>query len=317
MRDSSPAARAIVALELIQNTPGISGERLGDRLGVSDRAARRYVGILREAGIPIESTPGRYGGYRLGRGFRIPPLMFSPAEALGLVMAALEGRDPAASVDDPVESALGKIIRVLPTSLAGAAEAIRQVSALRTASEPTKPRPDIAAALAQSCAAHRRVRLTYRLGDGTDRVMDVDPWAVSIRHGRWYLLGWSHTKNAQRVLRVDRVERVEMLAETFAPPPDLDPVQAIAEHLAEGWRYEVDIVVDAPAADVAAWIPRNRGRLEAIDADHTRLLASTDEPSWYCQQLLAVDAPFHIVSPPELRATARTISERLLHAADG
>jgi predicted DNA-binding transcriptional regulator YafY len=115
---------------------------------------------------------------------------------------------------------------------------------------------------------------------------------------------------------VDRVERVEVLAETFVPPSDLDPVATIAEHLAEGWRYDVDIVIDAPAAAVAEWIPRNRGRLEVIDADHTRLVATTDEPSWYCQQLVGVNAPFHIRSPDELRATARAIGHRLQEAGD-
>src|SRR6476646_899338 len=98
MIDAGPTGRALVALELIQNAPGITGERLAARLGVSDRAARRYVGILREAGIPIESVSGPYGGYRIGRGARIPPLTFSTSEALGLVMAVLQGWH--GSVDD-------------------------------------------------------------------------------------------------------------------------------------------------------------------------------------------------------------------------
>ncbi|MDQ6657328.1 MAG: HTH domain-containing protein, partial [Actinomycetota bacterium] len=84
VQDASPTARALMALESIQDSPGITAQRLSVRLGVSDRAVRRYVGILREAGIPIDSAPGRYGGYRVGRGFRLPPLMFSTAEALGL-----------------------------------------------------------------------------------------------------------------------------------------------------------------------------------------------------------------------------------------
>ncbi|MFZ0139945.1 MAG: HTH domain-containing protein, partial [Aeromicrobium sp.] len=88
---TSPTARALLVLELLQNAPGITADRLGERLGVSERAARRYVAILRETGIPIESTRGPYGGYRVGRGVRLPPLMFTATEALGLVMAALEG----------------------------------------------------------------------------------------------------------------------------------------------------------------------------------------------------------------------------------
>jgi predicted DNA-binding transcriptional regulator YafY len=56
--DASPTARALLALELVQGSPGISAERLADKLGVSERATRRYVAILREAGIPIESVVG-------------------------------------------------------------------------------------------------------------------------------------------------------------------------------------------------------------------------------------------------------------------
>src|SRR6266849_4165307 len=101
-RDASPTARALLALELVQGSPGITADGLADKLGVSERAARRYVGILREAGIPIESVRGPYGGYRVGRGLRLPPLMFSGAEALGLVMAVLDGHHDASDPADPV-----------------------------------------------------------------------------------------------------------------------------------------------------------------------------------------------------------------------
>jgi biotin operon repressor len=92
----SPTAQALLALEAIQNIPGITVQRLGERLGVTERAARRYVAILREAGLPIESVSGPYGGYQVGYGMRLPPLSFSVAEAVGLVMAVLEGHRAAA-----------------------------------------------------------------------------------------------------------------------------------------------------------------------------------------------------------------------------
>src|SRR6478672_12823753 len=104
--DSSPTARALLTLELVQDSPGITADRIADKLGVTGRAARRYVEILREAGIPIESIRGPYGGYRLGRGVRLPPLMFSSTEALALVMAVLDGHHDASDPTDPVGSAL-------------------------------------------------------------------------------------------------------------------------------------------------------------------------------------------------------------------
>jgi len=313
METDNPTARALLALEVLQNNPGVSGERLGARLGVSDRAARRYVGVLREAGIPVESTSGRYGGYRLGRGTRLPPLMLSPAEALGLVMTALEARGSTTDPADPVGTAIGKILRVLPPSVSEPAAAVRQVPT-SPGDRARVPDPVITAALVQSSAARRRVRIVYRLEPDSSREMDVDPWAVALRRGRWYLLGWSHSKDARRLLRVDRVASVDVLPESFVPPADLDPVRTIEEHLSEGWKYAVEVVVDAPVADVERWIPRRLGRLDEIDATHTRLVGSTTAVDEYARRLAEVEAPFHVVQPPELRDAVLELGRRLLDA---
>ncbi len=312
MNEANPTARALVCLEVLQDHPGITADRLASRLGVSDRAARRYVAILRAAGIPIGSVRGRYGGYRLGRGIRLPPLMLSAAEALGLVMAVLEGRPGAADAADPVGSAIGKIVRVLPASLAESVAAIRQGVTAQARPMPSPPNPEITATLVKASEARRRVRITYRLRE--ERVMELDPWAVSVWRGRWYLLAWSHTSAARRVLRVDRVTSTGMLDVAFTRPDDLDPIATIEEHLSTGWRYDVEVVVDAPVAAVAGWLPRNLGRLEPGDGGRTRLLGTTDEPLWYARHLTAIEAPYRIVSPPELRAAARDLGRRLTRA---
>jgi len=315
-RAENPTARALLTLELIQNNPGITADRLGDRLGVSERAARRYVGTLREAGVPVESERGPYGGYRVGRGFRLPPLMFTAPEALGLVMAVLDSRHRAVDAVDPVGSALDKIVRALPESIAGQAEAVRRGSARGGEPDRGSPSPEITAVLAQACEARRRLRLRYRLGPGEPRVMEVDPWAVVVREGRWYLLCWSHTKAARRVLRVDRVAAVEALDGRSDPPADLDPVAVLDEHLAGGWRHRVEVVVGAPAAVVARRIPRSMGRCEEIEEGRTRLVGSTDALDWYAEQLATVGAPFRIVQPPELREAVEELGRRLLRAAE-
>jgi predicted DNA-binding transcriptional regulator YafY len=310
--DVSPTARTLMVLELIQNSPGITAEQLGDKLGVSERAARRYVAILREAEIPIESVRGPYGGYRVGRGLRLPPLMFTTTEALGLVMAVLEGPRGAA---DPVEDALGKLIRVLPESVARSTDAVRRVSARGPDPGVRTPDPEITAALVSYSHDCRRITIHYRRHH-EEWTMDVDPWAVVVRRGRWYLLCWSHTKDAQRVLRVDKISRVEPQTTAFTPPAELDPMAAVEEHLALGWRYPIELEIDAPAADVAHWIPRSMGRVEAIDENRSRLSASTDEPDWYAAQLWLIRAPFRIVQGPELRAAADFLAQRLRLASE-
>src|SRR3954449_901462 len=157
VHDASPAARALLVLEMIQNSPGITADRLADRLGLSDRAVRRHVTVLREAGIPVESTRGRYGGYRIGRGLRLPPLMFTPTEALGLVMAVLEGHP--APEDDPGGQGLRKIVRALPEPLARPADAVRRVAARGW--EVVVTDVEVTAQLAQACAAGEGLRLEY------------------------------------------------------------------------------------------------------------------------------------------------------------
>jgi predicted DNA-binding transcriptional regulator YafY len=313
--DVSPTARALLALELVQGSPGITADRLADKLGVSERAARRYVGILREAGIPIDSVRGPYGGYRVGRGLRLPPLMFSATEALGLVMAVLDGHHDAGDPTDPVGSALGKIVRALPEPVAAQAEAVRRATAPAPDRAAVRPDPATTTTLVQACSNRRRVRVDYRSEAGSEWLVEVDPWAVVVRHGRWYLLCRTHPKGARRAYRVDRVRGVEVLDVTFSPPADLDPVAMLEENLAAGWEYDVEIVVDAPVEVVGRCVPRTLGRLEPLDAETSRLVGSTSNPWWYAEQLAAVPASYRIVGGPELRGAARAVGRRMLAAA--
>ncbi|WP_151082285.1 helix-turn-helix transcriptional regulator [Nocardioides cynanchi] len=313
MHDTSPTARALLCLEMIQNSPGVTALVLAERLGLSDRAVRRYVAILREAEIPIESERGRYGGYRVGRGLRLPPLMFTSAEALGLVMAAVEGRG-ASDTTEPVGSALAKIIRVLPERVAGPARAVGQVASPGRRPEETAPDPELTAELVEARESGHRVRLDYRTASGRTIVVDLDPWAVVVRHGLWYLLCWSYTADARRALRIDRALDVQRLPDRFTPPPDLDPVRMLEEQLSQGWTHEIEVIVEAPLERVSWWIPRSIGRLEETDGG-TRLLASTDDLAWYAEMLSFVHAPFHVVRPQGLRDELAALAARLDEAS--
>ena len=313
-RDVSPTARALMALEAIQASPGITAADLGRRLGVTERAARRYVAILREADLPIDSVSGPYGGYRVGRGLRLPPLMFTAAEAMGLVMAVLEGHRQAASPADLVGGALAKIVRVLPERVAGPVRAVRDVSA-DDRTPVRSPDPDLTTQLIEACSSARRVRLGYRVGGSRDRTIDVDSWAVVLRHSRWYLLGWSHAAQARRVLRLDRIVSVETLPDTFTPPEDLDALRTLEEHLSQGWTHPVDVLVDATVEQTGRWLPRSLARLQAEPDGRTRLLATTDEPGWYARQLAAIPAPFRVLGCGELRDAVAALGQRLAQSA--
>jgi predicted DNA-binding transcriptional regulator YafY len=312
--DTSPVARALLALELIQASPGITADRLADKLGVTERAARRYASILREAGIPVESTRGPYGGYRLGRGLRLPPLVFSATEALGLVMAVLDGHHDAGDPASLVGAALGKIVRALPEPVAAQAEAVRRATKPAPDRAAARPDPQIATTLVQASIDRRRLRIGYRSEAGSEWTSEVDPWAVVVRHGRWYLLCWSHPADATRAYRVDRVRAVELLASSFSSPADFDPVTMLEDHLAVGWEYEAEITIDAPASLVARCVPRALGKVEATGARTARLSGTTSNLVWYAEQLARVPGPFQVVRCPELRDAVRALGQRLLAA---
>jgi predicted DNA-binding transcriptional regulator YafY len=146
-------------------------------------------------------------------------------------------------------------------------------------------------------------------------VTEADPWAVVVRHGRWYLLCRAGSERAVRAYRVDRMRDVEPLDDPFDRPAGLDPVTMLEEHLAVGWEYAVEVVVEAPADRVRRYLSPALGRLEAVDAQHTRLVGSTSNPYWYAEQLAVIPAPFRVVGGVELRSTVATLGRRLLAAS--
>lgn len=307
----SPTAKALRAMEILQARPGVTAGELAAGLGVTERAVRRYVGILREAGIPVESTRGPYGGYRLGRGTRLPPVVFTEPEALVLVMAVLD--NPA---DDLVDSALGKVVRALPEHVGKQAAALREHASAAPDRNSARPDPATTSALVAAIAARRRVVVTYRPDTGSEWDSEVDPWAVVVRHGRWYLLCHSHRADALRTYRIDRVRAVRETEHGFEPPADLDPVAVVEENLGTGWEFPTRVVFHAPPEQVAPWIRPPMGRLEPL-GDGCVLVGSTSNPAMYAQEWLAsVPVNFRVEGGPELRAAVEALAARFAAAVD-
>jgi predicted DNA-binding transcriptional regulator YafY len=320
--DLSPTGRALRALELLQAQPGITAAQLAAHLGVTERAARRYVAILREADIPVESARGPYGGYRVGRGLRLPPLVFTATEALGLVMAVLDGSHAAADADDPVGAALGKIIRALPENIGQQAATMRQHASAAPDRAAVRPGTETTSALVAAVAAQRRVSISYRSESGRQWQEAVDPWAVVVRHGRWYLLCLSHRARAVRAYRIDRIRSVTGGDERFDAPEDLDYVNLLEQHLGTGWEFETKVVFDAPYDQVARYVRPPMGRLTRTgDGARCVLTGTTSNPGMYAAEwLAAIPITFRVEGGPELRAAVAAVTARLnaaLAAADG
>jgi predicted DNA-binding transcriptional regulator YafY len=312
----SPTGRALRALELLQAQPGITADQLAAELDVTDRAARRYVAILREAGIPVESARGPYGGYRVGRGLRLPPLMFSAAEALGLVMAVLDGSHAAADADDPVGAALGKIIRALPENVGRQAATMRRHASAVPDRGAVRPGTETTSALVAAVAAQRRVCIGYCSQAGRRWDEEVDPWAVIVRHGRWYLLCHSHRAGAVRAYRIDRIQSVAGGGEQFRAPEDLDYVGLLEQHLGTGWEFAAKVCFDAPYDEVARYVRPPMGQLSpAGGGARCVLTGTTSNPAMYAAEwLAAIPVPFHVEGGPELRAAVAAVAARLTAA---
>jgi len=285
---------------------------------VTDRAARRYVAILREAGIPVESTRGPYGGYRVGRGIRLPPLVFTAAEALGLVMAVLDGSHAAADADDLVGAALGKIIRALPENVGRQAAAMRRHACAAPDRGAVRPGAETTSALVAALAAQRRVSIGYRSESGRQWEEDVDPWAVVVRHGRWYLLCHSHRAGAVRAYRIDRIQSAVAEGQQFRAPEDRDYVDLLEQHLGAGWEFQAKVIFDAPNDEVARYVRPPMGRLNPTGhGERCVLTGSTGNPAMYAGEwLAAIPIPFYVAGGSELRAAVAAVAARLTAALD-
>ena len=177
-----------------------------------------------------------------------------------------------------------------------------------------RPDPATTSALVAAVAARRRVLITYRSEIGNEWETEVDPWAVVVRHGRWYLLCHCHRAAAIRTYRVDRLLGFEQTGQAFEPPEGLDPVAALEQNLGAGWPFPTRVVFDAPLAEVARWIRPAMGRLEP-SGEGCVLVGSTSNPAMYAEEWLAtVPLAFRIDGGPELRAAAAAVAARFVAA---
>src|SRR5262245_39693885 len=135
-----PTTRVLTILELLQARGSLSGAELAERLEVDRRTVRRYITMLQDLGIPIETTRGPHGSYQLRRGFKLPPLMLADDEALAITLSLFTARRTGMVADLlTVERALAKIERVLPEELRARVQAVQSVVAFHTV--PTEPPP--------------------------------------------------------------------------------------------------------------------------------------------------------------------------------
>jgi predicted DNA-binding transcriptional regulator YafY len=313
-----PTTRVLAVLELLQARGRLSGPELAERLEVDLRTVRRYVTMLQDLGIPVETERGRHGGYRLRPGFRLPPLLFTDEEAFAAALGLLTVRRTAGGGSAAaVEGALAKLERALPPDVR---ERIAAVQGTLTIDAPVRPdQPTAAVVLAVGLAAHRRTRLHVHYGtaDGDRTEREIDPWAIVQLRGRWYLPAFCHLRGGPRLFRLDRIESVDPLKTRFAPPADFDPLAFVREALAAApGAWQVAALLDLPPEEARQRVAPHEGTLEPCDSGGVLLRFSVEDLPWAVRYLIGLGCRFIVREPDELRSLLRVLARDLAAAAE-
>lgn len=324
-----PTSRVLTVLELLQARPSITGPELAARLEMDVRTVRRYITHLQDVGIPVEASIGRYGGYRLRPGFKLPPLMFTEEEATAVVLGLLGtswleiGQSSVA-----VEGALAKITRVLPLQ---ARDRLKNMSSHlfffspQSSDEPTEAanedaqetRPDasLLISLSEVIGQCQRITLDYRSRHNEVTHRKVEPYGIIGWEGHWSLVGYCLLRQDYRLFRLDRMQRVEIVEETFERAEGFDCRSYIYEKYGRTrGRWHIKVEFQSPLFTVQQRIPSYYGRLSATPAgtcyeDDVNNLDNT------VRYLVGLNLPFAIHHPPELREALLRLADQLVQIA--
>jgi predicted DNA-binding transcriptional regulator YafY len=311
----STSARLLALLSLLQTPRTWSGSVLAERLEVSRRTVRRDVDRLRDLGYPVEGTLGADGGYRLGAGSTMPPLLLDDEEAVAIVIGLRIAAGHAVSgIDDAAARALAKLEGVLPARLRGRFEDLRGATARLDWYGPSVD-PAVLTVAARAISARERLRFTYRSTDGSERRRSVDPNGLVVVGRRWYLVAWDEDRDDWRVFRVDRMDDPWSTGRPAAVrelPGGLDAAAYVRERqLSQAPTYRLVATLYAPLARLAPRAGEALVGMEAIDADSCRITIEGDTLEWLAVRLVLLDCDFEIHEPAELEAYIAMLSSRL------
>jgi predicted DNA-binding transcriptional regulator YafY len=305
------AGRLLKLLGLLQRRTAWSGPDLAERLGVDARTLRRDVDRLRVLGYRIRGTPGVGGGYRLGGGTDVPPLLFEDDEAMAVaVVLGVSATAAVPGIERGSLAALAKLDRLLPPRLRA------QLTALRAAIVPLVSRTEVVSTeclvqLAQACDNHQRVTFSYDAQDGRRSARRVEPHRLVATDRRWYLVAHDLERDDWRTFRVDRIAGLEVTGHTFVPRPLADAARLVAEGLTIArYAHQAVVSLKAPLADAARLISPYTG-VVAREGDHTRLQLGFDDLDWVAGYLIGLGLEFEVIEPDELRRHISTLGERL------
>ncbi|GLW08390.1 DeoR family transcriptional regulator [Microtetraspora sp. NBRC 13810] len=306
--------RVLSLLGLLQQRRVWAGPELADRLGVTPRTVRRDVERLRTLGYPVHADRGVGGGYQLGPGQDLPPLLLDDEEAIATVVSLLAGAGGAvASAGDAAMRALTKLDRVLPTRLRN------EVSALAGSVESfgggrTPVDPEVLMTLARACRDEVEADFGYPSGNEVRR-RRVEPYRLVASDRRWYLLAYDLERDNWRSFRVDRMTAVSTRTWRFTPRAAPDAASYVQEGVASRvYPHRARFLVHAPAATVRAQVPASAAVVRPRGSDSCEVLSGAGSLDFVLMHVLLLGHDFEILDPPELGPRCHTLAKRLLSA---
>jgi predicted DNA-binding transcriptional regulator YafY len=323
-----PTARVLSLLELLQSGGVRTVAELAGRLGVDERTVRRYVDHLIDLDVPVESVRGRYGGYRLGSGYRMPPLMLGDDEALAVMLGLVAGRRTGlvTTTGAASETAAAKIRRVLPERLARRLDAVLGSLAF-TAPPGEAPAPDtgVLLSIADAVQHHRPISIRYTARDGRRSERTLHPYGLVAHSGRWYVTGADPGIGEDRTLRLDRIADARTLPGSFEPPARLDPAQHVLSALATTpYQHEVTLTIQGTIEQIRARLPASvaivtelppGGGADPQAGRWFRVELHAERLDWLPPLLASLDLPFAVERPDELRDLVAALASRLAASA--
>ena len=300
---TNTATRLITLIFLLQNQPNQKASELAEKLGVSLRTVHRYFEMLDELGIPVYSERGPYGGFSLVRGYKLPPLIFSIEEAVAIHMGTnLISEAWGELYRDAAQSVMAKIENILPNEQRDEVNwARRSLIATNLYRSDLVGLASTMKDLRAAIHEHQQISMTYQSSLKAEK-RKVDPYALVFRSGWWYLVGYCHTRSALRTFRVDRIQKLTILTQTFTLPNDFDVHAYLEEEFKEQnvIRAELRFVAEA-----AGMVKANRSLWESIqenkDGSMDVVLTSPDL-SFLASMVLSFSPWVIVTNPPELRA---------------
>jgi predicted DNA-binding transcriptional regulator YafY len=315
----STAERLLRVLTLLESRRDWSGADLAERLEVSTRTIRNDMARLRTLGYPVGGAAGVAGGYRLGPGAALPPLLLDDDEAVAVAVALRSSTGGGvAGTEETSVRALVKLEQVLPTRLRRRVNALQAFTVPVAFSGPTVE-PQLLSTIAAACRDVEVLRIDYRKHDGTESTRSVEPYRLVHLGRRWYLVAWDRDRRAWRTFRVDRLQVRSPNGPRFTPrePPAADIGDYVMRNVRSApMTHQARVVVHASAAAITERVPRGIV-VEPVDDNSCVVHVSANTVEMLALYLGMLDADFTVTEPPELLDRLRKLSKRFFSSVAG